>query len=80
MKDLLAELSELLVRQSIRYGKFRLASGAESHYFCDTKLTLLSPRGSQLCGEALCRVLECSDVEAVGGCATACRAISCAIL
>lgn len=79
MKDLLAELSELLARQSIRYGKFKLASGAESHYFCDTKLTLLSPRGSQLCGEALCRVLECCDVEAVGGLAMGAAYIAAAV-
>ena len=67
LQTLLEELEPLLVERSIRYGEFTLASGAESHYYCDAKLILLSPRGARLCGEALCRVLERCDVEAVGG-------------
>ncbi len=67
LQRLLEELQLLLVERSIRYGDFTLASGARSHYYCDAKLTLLSPRGARLCGEALCRVLEVCDAEAVGG-------------
>ena len=44
LQRLLEELQLLLVERSIRYGNFTLASGARSHYYCDAKLTLLSPR------------------------------------
>lgn len=67
LDSLLTELAEVLVRQSLRYGDFTLASGASSKYYCDTKLTLLSPRGAALCGEALRRVVSACDAEAVGG-------------
>lgn len=64
---LLDELAALLVERSIRYGEFTLASGAKSHYFCDTKLSVLSPRGAALIGEALYRLLAPYGVAAVGG-------------
>ncbi len=48
LQGILEELQPLLVERSIRYGEFTLASGAESHYYCDAKLTLLSPRGARL--------------------------------
>ena len=63
----LDELAALLTERSIRFGKFTLVSGAESHYYCDTKLTVLSPRGAKLVGEALCDLLGPFRVEAVGG-------------
>ncbi len=67
LEVLLEELEGVLVRQSLRYGSFTLASGASSSYYCDTKLTLLSPRGAALCGEALRRVVQACGAEAVGG-------------
>jgi len=67
MQPLLLELRDVLARQSIRHGKFTLASGATSDYYCDTKATILSPRGAKLIGEVLFGMLEDRDVEAVGG-------------
>ncbi len=63
----LLELQALLERQSIRKGDFTLASGAKSHYYCDTKATVLSPRGARLCGRELYSLLRTTGAEAVGG-------------
>jgi orotate phosphoribosyltransferase len=66
-RRLLDELCSVLVERSIRYGDFTLASGAKSRYYCDTKLTVLTPRGAALIGEALLAVLRPYRVEAAGG-------------
>ena len=63
----LVELKALLQKRSIAKGDFVLTSGARSHYYCDTKATVLSPRGSRLIGEALCDQLRPFEVDAVGG-------------
>jgi orotate phosphoribosyltransferase len=63
----LDELREILIERSVRYGDFTLASGAKSRYYCDTKLTVLTPRGAALIGEALAAVLRPYEVEAAGG-------------
>jgi orotate phosphoribosyltransferase len=65
--SMLDELRRILVERSIRYGDFTLASGAKSRYYCDTKLTVLSPRGAALIGEALAPRLRRFGVEAAGG-------------
>ena len=61
------ELMALLQERSIAKGDFVLTSGARSHYYCDTKATVLSPRGSRLIGEALCDQLRPFGIDAVGG-------------
>ena len=61
------ELKAVLQERSIAKGSFTLTSGAHSHYYCDTKATVLSPRGSRLIGEALREQLRPFGVEAVGG-------------
>ena len=63
----LAELRALLQERSIAKGDFVLTSGARSHYYCDTKATVLSPRGSRLIGEALREQIRPFGVDAVGG-------------
>ncbi len=63
----LRELQTLLQERSIARGDFVLTSGARSHYYCDTKATVLSPRGSRLIGEALRDLLRPFGVDAVGG-------------
>ncbi len=63
----LIELKAVLQERSIAKGSFTLTSGAHSHYYCDTKATVLSPRGSRLIGEALREQLRPFGVEAVGG-------------
>ena len=66
-RELLGELRQILIERSIRYGEFTLASGAKSRYYCDTKLTVLTPRGAALIGEAMAALLRPYDVEAAGG-------------
>ena len=63
----LIELKAVLQERSIAKGTFTLTSGAHSHYYCDTKATVLSPRGSRLIGEALCDQLRPFEVDAIGG-------------
>ena len=65
--ELLDELASVLAAQSIRKGDFTLASGAHSHYYCDTKATVLSPRGARLCGRALLQLILPHRPQAVGG-------------
>jgi len=76
----LEELREVLLRQSFRYGEFELASGATSRYYCDAKLTLLSPRGAELCGRALAIVVGRCGGEAVGGLAMGAAYLAAAIV
>ena len=80
LRSTLDELERILVRQSLEYGDFTLASGVKSHYYCDAKRTLLSPRGARLCGEALWRVLASCDVEAVGGLAMGAAYVAAAVV
>ena len=60
-------LQPVLERQSIRKGDFTLVSGAKSHYYCDTKATVLSPSGARLCGRELYELVRNTGAEAVGG-------------
>jgi orotate phosphoribosyltransferase len=67
LAEILRELEPILVARSFQYGDFTLSSGARSRYFFDSKLTMLSPEGARLVGEALYSVLSRCDVEAAGG-------------
>ena len=53
MQKMLLELRDLMQARSIRKGDFTLVSGAKATYYCDTKSSVLSPRGAQLTGEIL---------------------------
>ena len=67
------ELLELLLRKSVFYGDFTLASGAKSNYYFDCRLTTLDPKGAWLIGQlmhALIRKEEASSnvrIDGVGG-------------
>lgn len=67
LAPIVEELRQLLARQSIRKGEFKLASGGTSHYYCDTKATVLHPRGAKLVGEVLFAMLRGTGAEAIGG-------------
>lgn len=43
-----ARLLEILVERSLRFGRFRLASGAESEFYVDVRKTGLDPEGALL--------------------------------
>lgn len=60
-------LFNVIKERSVRYGKFKLASGAESNLYFNLKTTMMSPRGAYLCAIAfLKRAKECR-ADFVGG-------------
>jgi len=61
-------LKEILIRNSILRGKFTLASGKESSYYIDARLTTLDPEGVSLVAEIfLEEILKDPGINAVGG-------------
>ncbi len=68
MSDLKKRLKEILRENSILRGKFTLASGKESDYYIDARLTTLHPEGVSLVGEIfLEEIKKDSSINAVGG-------------
>jgi orotate phosphoribosyltransferase len=67
--DLKQRLKELLQRKSIVWGKVKLASGQESDYYFDCKLTTLDPEGAFLTGHAVLDLLAEHGIkaDAIGG-------------
>lgn len=67
------ELHDLLVRKSVCQGRFTLASGKESDFYVDAKLTTLEPRGAWLVGRLGWKLISENasklgvKVDAVGG-------------
>lgn len=62
-----SELRELIRARSFRFGKFTLASGAESDLYFNLKPTMMDPRGAHLSARAfLARILP-EGVDYVGG-------------
>ena len=57
-------LKNLLQRKSIVWGKVRLASGQESDYYFDCKLTTLDPEGAFLTGHAVLDLLDEHGIRA----------------
>lgn len=64
-----ATLVRLLIERSVKQGVFTLASGKQSQWYIDARLTTMSPEGLSLIGPlALARLRESGwMVEAVGG-------------
>jgi orotate phosphoribosyltransferase len=63
-----ARLLEIIRERSLRRGKFKLASGAESDYYLDIKPTAFDPEGAALIADIICDMLEGdSDAQAIGG-------------
>ncbi len=61
-------LIELLKRESLRLGRFTLASGRESHYYIDGRKASLSAEGARLIGRGMLSVLwDRPEIAAVGG-------------
>lgn len=61
-------LKEILIQKSILRGKFKLASGKESDYYIDARLTTLDPEGVSLVAEIfLEEILKDPVINAVGG-------------
>ena len=60
-------LLEILQEQSFKRGQFRLASGDESTYYIDGKLTQVSPEGAYLIGEVIREQTADIAFDAIGG-------------
>ncbi len=67
------ELRRLLTDKSVCQGNFTLASGAQSDFYVDAKLTTLDPRGATLVGRIAWKLIKDTatelgvQVDAVGG-------------
>jgi len=62
-----AELLALLKQLSFRTGNFTLASGKQSSFYLDCRLTTLDAQGSYLLGQLLYERIKPLHVDAVGG-------------
>jgi orotate phosphoribosyltransferase len=61
-------LKQIVVERSILRGRFKLASGRESDYYIDARLTTLSAEGARLIAEIfLEEIATCPEIVAVGG-------------
>jgi orotate phosphoribosyltransferase len=60
-----------LLRRSLRFGDFTLASGAKSRFYIDVRRTSLDPEGATLIGRLLCDAyaddLAAGRITALGG-------------
>lgn len=65
-KELKDKLLNILVKQSYKEGKFILASGKESSYYMDGKMTSLDAEGGTLISLLFLRMLK-NNVTAIGG-------------
>jgi orotate phosphoribosyltransferase len=61
------KLASLLREKSLKRGKFTLASGAESSYYIDGKMTCLDAEGAALVADAILSEIKELPVDAVGG-------------
>lgn len=72
-EDSKRELQKLLTDNSVCQGNFTLASGAQSDFYVDAKLTTLDPRGASLVGHIGWQLIRKTaaelgiEVDAVGG-------------
>lgn len=60
-------LAEYVFAHAIKLGKFVLASGRESTYYCDGKLVSFAPEGVALVADAILDEIEGLKIDAVGG-------------
>lgn len=70
MNEVEFKLLKLLKERSYRTGRFRLASGTESDYYVDCRLTTVSSVGAHLVGEVLYDRTKELPFDAIGGPAT----------
>jgi orotate phosphoribosyltransferase len=61
------ELLQLLKTRSLRFGTFRLASGATSTFYIDGKMSQVFSRSARLIGEVIYERTRDLDIQAIGG-------------
>ena len=62
-QDPAQELQKLLTEKSVCQGSFTLASGAQSDFYVDAKLTTLDPRGASLVGKIGWKLIKDTAAE-----------------
>jgi orotate phosphoribosyltransferase len=64
-----SQLIELLAKRSAKRGQFTLASGKQSDFYIDARLTTMSPQGLSLIGRLGLSTLQAANwnVDAIGG-------------
>lgn len=62
-----ASLLKLLKKNSFKKGKFVLASGKESSYYLDGKLTTLTAEGAYLVAKIILDMIKKDKIAAIGG-------------
>jgi orotate phosphoribosyltransferase len=67
MTDNEIKLLELLKERSFRRGTFKLASGGESSYYIDGRMTAVHSAGAYLIGEVLYERTKDMHIDAIGG-------------
>ncbi len=61
------ELARFLDEHAIRRGRFTLASGRTSSYYCDGKLVSFSGEGALLIADAILEEIKDIEADAIGG-------------
>jgi len=61
------ELARFLNEHAIRRGRFTLASGRTSSYYCDGKLVSFSGEGALLIADAILEEIKDIEADAIGG-------------
>ena len=67
MNSIERRLLEIFQQQSFKRGQFRLASGDESTYYIDGKMTQVSPEGAYLIGEVIQQHTADIQFDGIGG-------------
>ena len=67
MSGVREDLAQLLLEKSYREGHFKLASGKESDYYFDCRVTALSAVGAYLIGLEFNALLNNDDIKGVAG-------------
>jgi len=65
--DARSQLLELIKREAVRRGTFRLSSGATSSFYIDCRMVTLHPEGLHLTAEVILEKIRSSDATAIGG-------------
>jgi len=74
-------LVDLLVKRSVRYGEFTLASGRQSDIYIDARLTTMSPEGLALIGPLALETMQLRGwrPDSIGGLTLGADPVACAI-
>jgi orotate phosphoribosyltransferase len=67
LKELKAELLELLKREAFRKGRFVLSSGKISNYYLDGRVITLTPEGAYLVANIILELVQEKNIDAIGG-------------